>query len=197
MKAMFAVLVLAVAGCASAPIVSTGPNEYAIGESRRDAVRGESAVLAQHQQRAAALCGARRGTVAPFDPTPPDGKFHFRCVLPPEPLPPPPPPERATAAAIEASKAAFSACIAIKEPAYDDGVSDASTVASALQSTCPDEWNALVILMQQGNSMPGAVRTGAEQGRPALVLKVVLQVRAARLARPPAPRSPGTGTTKL
>lgn len=189
--------VVALAGCASAPIVRTGENEYAIGDSGRDALRSDSSIWSRHVQRAYELCGNRGGRAVMFDPAPPDGRFHFRCDIPP-------PPVVATEAQITAAFSAWTDCLASAELPIDDRISDANTIASTLATRCPDEFKHYVEVQSMGRD--AATRQfiqGVESGaRHQVARDIVLRERAKRLSpgiTPPPVKAPRLvpGTEKL
>lgn len=196
------VATVVLAGCASAPIMSTGGNTWEIGESGKDALRRDASIWAQHEQRARAFCGGRGETYELLATTPPDGKYHFRCVEPPAPPAPPPPPAPrvevpppvASEQQLDAARIAWRECLEASEPAIDDMISDGNTVAAVLATRCEPQFAILLDLTQMGKAYK-APESAFVTVRRGVALDIVLQVRAKR--RNPAKAPPPVSIPKL
>lgn len=162
------IVAAALAGCAAAPVTRTGDNEWVIGDSGRDAWHRDASVREAHARRAAQLCGGDGGTWVPFDPVPPDNRFHFRCV----------PPERSTAQQLEDARQAWYRCMEREEPAVDDMLSDGHTVAAVLATRCEVEVQTLLALAAKGHRNWFIPDEALQRKRRQFALDMVLQTRA-------------------
>jgi len=187
LTALFAAVL---AGCASAPIVTVGDNEYEIAAVGKDALHRDSTNWQRHFARAQAFCRGRGQLVRTVDRTPSDGNFHFGCIAPPPPPPPPPAPPPspapATEAELDAGRVAWRACLEAAEPPIDDMISDANTVATVLATRCSPEFAALLQLTQKGHSLSAPASAFAPV-RHRVALDIVLRERAQRRSPKAAP----------
>ena len=96
---------------------------------------------------------------------------------------PPPLPPRAPAAVIADARERFEICLAFEEPEFDDGVSDAATVARGLGAHCPREWLKVMTLTAQGynSAVQAAIYRDGPDLHNQIALQVVLRARARRM----------------
>lgn len=173
-----ALAVTALAGCAVAPVVDEGGSQFSIGVAGRDALRSDSSSRSHNYSRAVATCAGRGLRLQVIERTPPDGVYRFACIEPPPPPSPPPPPV-ATEQQLNDARAVWRDCLETAEPAIDDMISDANTVATVLATRCEPQFTGLLDLTQMGSKYVSPA-SAFHQVRHGVALDVVLRVRAQR-----------------
>ena len=156
------------AACASAPISRTGPDEWVIGGSNRDAWHSNVSVRNNHDQRAITFCGGTGGRAETFEPAQTDGQYHFRCI----------PPEHSRAEELQSARDAWRECMIAEEPAVDDLMSDGHTVAAVLATRCTQEVSNLVAIAGKGYRYWSMPDDALQRIRRDAALEVVLRTRA-------------------